>query len=280
MPVFNHDGLGFHYQLTGQGTPLVMCHGLTGDLSAPKDLLGEIPGYRLIVFDARAHGKTQPLGPVAKICFKQFAEDLAALLEHLEVQRAVVGGISMGAGVAVRFAIDFPHHAQALVLIRPAWLDYPLPDNLKLLPLVARLLAQFGPVKGRQAFDQHPDVEKLYAVEPALVDTLRQQFDAPLANERRERLVRMPQDSPIQNWREVESLTIPALVLGNEGDSIHPFAIAVQWAKHLRRGRLERVTTKSTDYEQYVRDVRRHLIAFLAGLSAGPILADVTTNHY
>ena len=61
MPVLEHDGIHFYYDVVGQGQPLVMCHRLTGDLNAPNDLLGAFPGYRLIFLEARAHGKTEPL---------------------------------------------------------------------------------------------------------------------------------------------------------------------------------------------------------------------------
>ena len=135
MSIFEHDAVRFYYEAIGKGQPLVMCHGLSGDLSAPKDLLGEFPGYRLVFPDARAHGHTQPLGPESKLCFSQFAMDLHTLLEHLKIDRTVVGGISMGAGIAARFAIDYPNQVAGLVLVRPAWCDAPSPKNLKWCPL-------------------------------------------------------------------------------------------------------------------------------------------------
>jgi len=135
MPIFEHDSIRFHYEVHGEGHPLVVCHGLTGDLSAPKDLLGEFPGVRLIFLDARAHGKTEPLGPATKLCFKQFASDLYALLDHLKIDRAIVGGISMGAGIAARFAIDFPKSVAGLILVRPAWKErYSLARKPKVVP--------------------------------------------------------------------------------------------------------------------------------------------------
>ena len=169
MPIFNHDGIEFYYESVGKGEPVVMCHGLTGDLSAPRELLGNMTGYHLVFADARAHGETHPAGPASKICFEQFASDLHELLNHLGIDQAIVGGISMGAGVAVRFAIDFPEYVRALVLIRPAWPDSPLPDNLKLYPLIARLLEQHGPDKWQDAYDQHPEVQKLKTKDSVLV---------------------------------------------------------------------------------------------------------------
>src|SRR5262245_34317776 len=140
MPFFQHDDIRIYYDVIGTGEPLVICHGLTGDRNAAKELFADFTGRRLIFADARAHGMTEPLGPESKLCFAQFAADLRALLRHLEIDNAVVGGISMGAGIAVRTAIDFPDVVRGLILIRPAWLDARFPNNLSLLPLIAQLL--------------------------------------------------------------------------------------------------------------------------------------------
>jgi len=267
MPIFNNDGIAFYYESIGQGEPIVMCHGLAGDIKALKALLGKISGYRLILADARAHGRTHPVGPASKICFQQFASDLRELLNHLGIEQAIIGGVSMGAGVAVRFAIDFPEFVRALILIRPAWLDSRLPENLSLFPIIARLFNQHGPDKWQDAFDMHPEVKNLTEKDSVLVNTMRRQFDAPRAIERRARLIHMPDDSPIKSWHEVESFDIPALIMGNQNDLVHPYSIAEAWAEHLRHSQIRSVPTKSTDYAEYVRGVRTHLYAFLSTLA-------------
>ena len=266
MSVFEHDAIRFYYEVVGEGQPLVMCHGLTGDLSAPKDLLGEFPGYRLVFPDSRAHGNTQPLGPKSKLCFSQFAADLHALLEHLMIDRAVVGGISMGAGIATRFAIDYPSQVAGIILVRPAWCDAPSPKNLKSCPLLAQLLNQHGIERWQQAFDEHPEFQELKQKDPALFDSFREQFDDPLAIEQCARLVRIPGDCPIRDWQEVESLDLPALVIGNDQDTVHPFSVAEEWMSRLRHGRLERVATKSIDLQRHTQNVRSCIRKFLKTL--------------
>ena len=119
---FQHDGIQFPYERIGQGEPFVFGHGLGGNRQQPKDLAGAVPGHQLIVWDSRGHGETQPVRPPEKICFVTLADDLAALLDHLEIKRAVIGGISMGAGVAANFAVRWPERMLGLILVRPAWL--------------------------------------------------------------------------------------------------------------------------------------------------------------
>jgi len=57
MPIFHHDGLKFHYRETGSGIPFVFQHGLGADLNQPLDLFRPPPGFRVLAFDCRAHGK-------------------------------------------------------------------------------------------------------------------------------------------------------------------------------------------------------------------------------
>src|SRR3954469_5820695 len=129
MPTFDHDGLAFHYRDEGRGLPFVFQHGLGGDVSQPFGLYSPPAGVRLIAFDARAHGETRPVGDPKKISLAEFADDLVALLDHLGIDRAVVGGVSMGAAVALSAALRHPARVEGLVLSRPAWLDRPLPEN-------------------------------------------------------------------------------------------------------------------------------------------------------
>src|SRR5690348_15060255 len=101
MPMFEHDGLRFHYRDEYPATG--------GDVGQTFGLYSPPPsGVRLIAFDARAHGETQPLGDPKKISLASYADDLVALLDHLRIDRAVVGGISMGAALALNAALRYP----------------------------------------------------------------------------------------------------------------------------------------------------------------------------
>ena len=266
MPTFSHDGIRIHFETLGEGPPVVMCHGLTGDRNQPLELLGELPGHRLVIADARAHGDTEPLGPETRICFKQFAADLHALLEHLEIDRSVVGGISMGAAIAARFAIDFPNHVRGLVLIRPAWVDASWPESLQLFRLIVQLFEQHGAEQWHQVYDHHPLVQDLKQQDPSFVNSMREKFDSPQNIDRRIRLVRVPGDCPIRNWEEVESLDTPALVIGNDNDLAHPIEMAREWAARLPNARFEQIPNKSENLEQHTQAVRRHLAAFLESI--------------
>lgn len=266
MPFLEHDGIRFHYDITGDGPALVFSHGLTGSIENARELIGTVPGYRQVFWDARGHGKTVPAGPASGFAFGVFAQDLAALLDHAGIQRAVVGGISMGAAISTRFAIRYPDRVRALILVRPAWMTEPLPEGLELMPEVAKSMDRFGPEEGCEVFVRSAAYQSLLARQPETAKVLREQYFAESAFERRGRLTGIPGDAPIRRWSEVENLRIPALVIGNEPDYVHPISFARTWAERLPGGGFVEVPAKATAFEPHAIAVRDHVSRFLQSL--------------
>ena len=100
MPYLSRDNLEFYYRERGDGIPCFFQHGLGGETDKIFDLIQLPAGYKLLGLDCRGHGNTTPLGPAEKLCFDAFSDDLIALMDHLGIERAVVGGTSMGASPA------------------------------------------------------------------------------------------------------------------------------------------------------------------------------------
>ncbi len=266
MSYFEHDGIRFCFEVIGEGIPFVFTHGLGSDLQQPKDLCGEINGYQRIVWDCRGHGKTDPVGPEEKFNFTTFAKDLDALLNHLKVEQAVIGGISMGAAVSVRYAVLFPQQIKALVLMRPAWVDQSLPDTLSIIPRIAELMEAHGEYEGLEYFKQLPEFAAIKRQSMDNAESLCQQFQSPQAFDRRARLRHIPNDAPTFDWREVERLDFPTLIVGNEPDPTHPMAFAKEWEKHLPQGKFIQVPAKIESIEEHTKSFQCHLAAFLKSI--------------
>jgi pimeloyl-ACP methyl ester carboxylesterase len=97
------------------GTPVVFLHGVTDSRRSFEPVLPLLPAsIRAIAVSQRGHGDSTR--PERGYRFADFAGDLAALLDALGIDAAVVVGHSMGAGVAQRFAIDHPERLLGLVL--------------------------------------------------------------------------------------------------------------------------------------------------------------------
>src|SRR5215510_6025428 len=107
MPFLEQSGLKFHYEEKGSGIPFVFQHGLGGDIAQPFGLFRPPAGIRLLAFECRGHGRSS-LGPKEELRLSTFADDLFTLLNYLEIASAIVGGISVGAAVALEFATRYP----------------------------------------------------------------------------------------------------------------------------------------------------------------------------
>ena len=263
MPFFTHDEIQFHYRDSGAGLPFFFQHGLGGDISQPFGLFQPPPGYRLIALDARAHGQTHPIGDPAKIGFNTFADDLLALMDHLRIARAVIGGISMGAGIALNFSLRFPQRALGLVLSRPAWLDAPHPWNVRMFSLVTSLIREHGRVGGQQLFKQTREYQHLVQHSPDVASSLALQFENPQIEETAFKLERIINDTPNTDRAQWKSIRAPALVLANRQDPIHPFEYGETLAQSIPGAEFREITAKSVSLESHTSDVQRVLTEFL-----------------
>jgi 3-oxoadipate enol-lactonase len=100
---------------TGVGRPIVLIHGYPFNRTLWNEQVAALStAYRVIVPDLRGFGESNSSpGPAT---MNRMAQDVAQLMDHLEISRAVVGGLSMGGYVALAFYKQFPSRVRALVL--------------------------------------------------------------------------------------------------------------------------------------------------------------------
>lgn len=111
-------GATFHYDDVGPSTglPVLLIHGhpFNRTLWAPQAKALAEAGYRAVTPDLRGYGRSSVTR--GKVFLSDFADDLAALLDHLGIERAVVGGVSMGGQITMELQRRHPHRVRALVL--------------------------------------------------------------------------------------------------------------------------------------------------------------------
>ncbi len=273
MPFFKRDGIHFHYMDGGRGVPLLFQHGLGSDVEKIFTLIKTPPGFRLLGMDARAHGKTTPLGDVGKLLFNLFADDVIALLDHLQVSSAIIGGTSMGAGVALNCALRYPQRLQGLVLLRPAWLDAPNARNANIFGLIARLLREHGAKAGLEQFRANSVYSAMAAESSDSAASLLALFEDPRALETVAKLEQIPADAPNRDRKEWGRISVPTLVLANRQDPIHPFEFGQVLAREIPGAQLQELTPKSVDLARYTAELREHLASFLQTHFAGNSLS-------
>ena len=109
MPKIHANGLNFHYQQAGEGPDVVLIHGVTGDLSIwflcqAMEVLGR--SFRVTAYDLRGHGYSDV--PPSGYTSADQAGDAIAIMDALEIDRAMLVGHSFGGVIAMHAAVLHP----------------------------------------------------------------------------------------------------------------------------------------------------------------------------
>lgn len=262
MPCFERAGIRFHYHSVGEGVPFFFQHGLGADVAQPFGLFKPPAGFRMIAFDCRFHGRT---GAAAdeKISLSLFADDLLALMDFLKINRAIVGGISMGAAIALNFALRYPRRTLGLVLLRPAWLAEPNKRNAEIFSFVARLIREHDPEAGVAELKRSQLYADILAESPDCANSLVLQLSNPRAKAAIGPLETIPLDAPNRDRAEWRQINIPTLVLANRQDPIHPFEFGEILAREIPRAEFHELTPKSVSVERYQENSQKFIAEFL-----------------
>ena len=129
MGEFRYEGHRISYDSYGEGERvLVLVHGLLMNRRMFERLAPELAaaGNRVICVDLLGHGRSDRPEDLRLYSMPLFARQVVALLDHLELATAVVGGTSLGANVALELAVHYPERARALFVEMPV-LDNALP---------------------------------------------------------------------------------------------------------------------------------------------------------
>ena len=114
MPFITVNGIQLYYEIEGDGPPLLIISGTGADLRNPRPENPTLNGFRVLRYDQRGLGQTA--SPKGAYTMADYADDAAALLESLEIDRVNVIGISFGGMVAQHLVTRFPHKVNKLVL--------------------------------------------------------------------------------------------------------------------------------------------------------------------
>ena len=115
MAIFERDGVQLWYEVRGEGAPVLLIHGLGSSGLDWEHQIPALQGFQVINTDLRGHGRSSR-GAVP-ISMELFAQDLAALLDHLGVESAHVVGLSLGGGVAFQIGLDRPALTRSLTIV-------------------------------------------------------------------------------------------------------------------------------------------------------------------
>jgi pimeloyl-ACP methyl ester carboxylesterase len=236
MPTFLRDDLRLHYAERGprSAPPVVLMHGLLFSYRLMERVTQRLADYRVLLLDLHGHGKSDKPTDPARYTWVEMVADVDGLLDHLGIDQAVIGGLSLGANVALAYAEARPARCEALILEMPVLLRghrfgrpaftglagvyrggrrvlRPVARAVNRLPLPPGIpeLAAFRDMAGQDPSVAAAVLRGLLAEEPLAEDP----------------------DS-------LARLTMPALVVGHRNDPLHVLDDARELAERLPGGRL------------------------------------------
>jgi pimeloyl-ACP methyl ester carboxylesterase len=258
MPTFEHDGQKIAYTEYGGGPaavvtasgrrrarsarsasaadrPLILVHGLllSQEMHRPLARALAARGNRVITIDLLGHGESDRPRDMWRYSMSIFGEQVVGLMDHLEIEQAVVMGTSLGANTALEIASVAPERLRGMVIEMPVLDNGLLPSALTFTPLLVALT--FGePLMKLLAWGTRAVPRRLLPhYGNVLLDLVRQ---APGPSGALIQGLFFGRIAPHRSERHTFSM--PALVLGHHRDPVHPFSDAGMLAKELPNGRL------------------------------------------
>ena len=219
----------------GEGTPVVLLHGLTATnryvVMGSKAL--ERAGHRVIAYDARGHGQSDPAPSPEAYRYEDLRDDLVGVLDSHGVERAVLAGASMGAHTILRLALEQPERVAGLVVITPAYDEdeFAAPASLARWDALSDGL-RTGGVEGFVEAYGDPGVPENWR--ETVLKVIRQRL---AAHEHPEALAdalkATPRSRPFPSIESLGAIEAPTVVVADrdEADPGHPLAIGEAYAR-------------------------------------------------
>lgn len=231
---FLHEGRQLAWREYGSGPRVVvLVHGLLMDDRMYTALAPAIAarGYRVITMDMLGHGGSDQPYDMTVYSMTQYGLAVIALLDHLGVERAVVGGTSLGANVSLEAAVAAPERVRGLFLEMPVLENGIAAAAAVFVPLALALRVAQGGMRFFASLTRR--IPRTHHLVDLLIDFVRRDPAASLAVLDGLTFGRIA--PPVEQRRR---LTQPALVIGHPADPIHPFSDADTTARDLKGARL------------------------------------------
>jgi 3-oxoadipate enol-lactonase len=234
--------MALHVVSAGEGTPVALLHGLTAThryvVMGSRAL--ERSGHRVLAYDARGHGRSDPAPAPGAYGYDELAADLLEVLDDHDVPRAVLAGASMGAHTALRVALERPERVAGLVVITPAYDPVEFEDGAGLARWDALSEGlRTGGVEGFVAAYGDPGVRAPWRETVAKV--LRQRLGAHEHPDAvADALRAVPRSRPFGTLHDLRAIEAPTVVVADRDDADpgHPLAMGEEYARVIPGARL------------------------------------------
>lgn len=234
MPSFRYQGRRIRYDSYGDGDrTLVLIHGLLMNRRMFERLAPEMAarGNRVICVDLLGHGDSDRPDDMWRYSMPFFAEQVVALLDHLELPEAVVGGTSLGANVTLEVASLAPERLRGMFIEMPVLDNALLACTVIFTPVLVSLTVGEPAMRALSALTRM--IPRTTHLADMVLDWIRQD---PRPSAAVLQGILFGRAAPHRSERK--DFTQPTLIVGHPRDPLHPFSDSEMLAKELANGRL------------------------------------------
>jgi pimeloyl-ACP methyl ester carboxylesterase len=234
MPEFTYNGHRISYEEHGSGDrPIVLIHGLLMNRRMFERLAPTMAerGNRVITIDLLGHGRSDRPPEMTHYSMTFFARQIEALLDHLEIEEAVIGGTSLGANTTLETAYQFPKRVKGMMV------EMPVLDNALLAVAVIFTPIMIGLRFGEPVLNLVASLTRRVPRTAPLIDIgldwVRQD---PASSAAVLEGLFLGTGAPHHDFRV--QMTQPTLVIGHRADPLHPFSDSGMLAEELPNSKL------------------------------------------
>lgn len=215
----------------GEGPPIVFAHGLTGTRHTTQNQFASLRDrYTIVTYDQRGHGDSAPLTDPAAYDVRRMADDMACVMDSLGIERAVIGGESMGSATAVMFALRYPERVDRLLLTAPAFGDEESTERERFHQIAALIravgLQEFVTLARRTWTND-------FGWSDQVADTVAASFLAHDSASIATAIDAVMEWVPLPEFDSVRSITCPVCIIYWNDDALHPAALTHRLASVL-----------------------------------------------
>ena len=227
------DGAELHYRDEGQGTPIILLHGTAASLNTWDGWTRELSkNYRVLRLDLPGFGLTGP-NATNTYSIDYYSNMLLHFMDSLNIDKAHIGGSSLGGQIAYDFAASHPERIQKLILVSPTGVtgandkSITLPFRMAQTPLLKHSLRYMTP-----RFIVEKSLKEVYGDDNRLLpETVSMSHDLLLREGNREAFIARMNTVDQDNLHKLPQVQAPTLILWGEADAWVP----VKDAKHFQK---------------------------------------------
>jgi pimeloyl-ACP methyl ester carboxylesterase len=264
MPLADLGDISLYYQRRGNGPPALGVMGFALDHRFWASAIPAVtPTHEFITFDNRGVGRSTGAIPST---FDEMANDAVRLLDHLEIEKAVVFGVSMGGAVAQRIVLDHPERVSALIL----GITFGRPiEFMRRQHEVARVLArEIGPELMMDASLLRMFTPEFFEMGRENIDRMVAAFlvDEEATPDQEVLIAQLDALDKHDALEELRSVAVPTLVFGARNDQMVPGFASVELAEAIPGARLQMFDSGHGVMVEHMEAVNGLVSDFLASL--------------